>query len=141
MARYKFTNRKARIEKKFSKSAMELLIQLRPRSINAEDFTLEYGDFVGRHGTVYHDEWHLWGSADYWTGECDSYDAFFVLHDHLIMLTHDHEGEMDALNKAGWDAEIDITPYCSPWRLGTVNRAEIIRHCRQLVSAGINLDA
>ncbi|CAM6596131.1 hypothetical protein ENINCK431B_21175 [Enterobacter intestinihominis] len=33
MARYKFTNRKARIEKKFSKSAMELLIKLRPRSI------------------------------------------------------------------------------------------------------------
>ncbi|BBS32505.1 MULTISPECIES: hypothetical protein [Enterobacter cloacae complex] len=52
MARYKFTNRKARIEKKFSKSAMELLIQLRPRSINAADFTLEYGDFEGRHGTV-----------------------------------------------------------------------------------------
>ena len=61
MARYKFTNRKARIEKKFSKSAMELLIQLRPRSINAEDFTIECGYFEGRHGTVYHDEWHLWG--------------------------------------------------------------------------------
>lgn len=39
MARHKFTNRKARIEKKFSKSAMILLIQLRPRSINRKDFS------------------------------------------------------------------------------------------------------
>jgi hypothetical protein len=54
--------------KEVQKSAMELLIQLRPTSINAADFTLEYGDFEGRHGTVYHDEWHL-GASDYWTGE------------------------------------------------------------------------
>ncbi len=59
MAHNKFTNRKARIVKKFSKSAMRLLIQLRPRSINREDFSMEYIDFKGRHGTVYLDEWHL----------------------------------------------------------------------------------
>ncbi|MDU2022081.1 MAG: hypothetical protein E6736_17790 [Leclercia adecarboxylata] len=141
MARHKFTNRKARIEKKFSKSAMDLLINLRPRSINRGDFSLEYDDFKGRHGTVYHDEWHLWDSPDYWTGERDSYDAFFVLHDNLITQTHDFEGEMDARNKVGWDAEIDITPFCSPWRIGNVTRAQIIRHCRQLVSAGISWDA
>ncbi|MBA8329794.1 hypothetical protein HVX13_07280 [Citrobacter freundii] len=141
MARHKFTNRKARIEKKFSKSAMILLIQLRPRSINRKDFSLEYGDFKGRNGTVYHDEWHLWDSPDYWTGECDSYDAFFVLHDNLIAQTHDFEGEMDARNEVGWGAEIDITPFCSPWRIGNVTRSQIIRHCRQLVSAGINWDA
>lgn len=47
------------------------------------------------------------------------------------------------LRKPVSDAEIaglepiDKDPFYSPWRLGAVTRAQIIRHCRQLVKAGV----
>ncbi|MGR4047882.1 hypothetical protein [Kosakonia cowanii] len=47
MARQKFTNRKARIEKKFSTEAMRLLIALMPKQYPPEAFTLDEGYLGG----------------------------------------------------------------------------------------------
>lgn len=85
-------------------------------------------------------EWQVC-EVDYW-GEANSWDAFYLLHDALILQTTDWEG-MSRADDAEYSGEtlIDRTPFYSPWRLGIVNRAQIIRHCRQLVSSGINWDA
>ncbi|HDS6883412.1 hypothetical protein [Citrobacter sp. Cf224] len=136
MARYKFTNRKARIEKKFSTEAMRLLIALMPKQYTPESFTLDEGYLGG----MDYQEWQVC-EVDYW-GEANSWDAFYLLHDALILQTTDWEG-MSRADDAEYSGGslIDRTPFYSPWRLGTVNRAQIIKHCRQLVSAGINWDA
>ncbi|WP_343552158.1 hypothetical protein [Pantoea sp.] len=131
------TNRKARIEKKLSKQAMELLIQLLPNTCKREDFSLEYDTFDGPRGLVYHEDWCMNFGPDYW-GECDATSAFFYLHDHLITRTTDWEGEMKAREEHGWERDdFDCSPYYSPWRLGDITRGQIIGHCRRLVKAGI----
>lgn len=135
----KYTNRKARIEKKFSKSAKDLLLALMPKSYAPGDFSIESGSIWGRHGVVYHDEWVVWDAPDYWTGEQDYSDAFFVLHNFLISHTTDWEGIGNAHDAVGWDSgvEVDESPFYSPWRIGDVTRAQIISHCRKLVAAGV----
>ncbi|MGP8588134.1 hypothetical protein, partial [Salmonella enterica] len=92
MAKRKYSNRKARIEKKFSTSAKELLLRLVPKNFKPDDFSFECGGFCGRYGYVYYREWVVWGAPDYWTGEQDYSDAFFVLHDFLISHTTDWDG-------------------------------------------------
>ena len=77
-------------------------------------------------------------TVDYW-GEADSREAFDILHDQLITETTDWDGigyAYDAENSTG--EEIDKEQFYSPWRLShKVSRAEIIRHCRQLVKEGV----
>ncbi|MGJ7272144.1 hypothetical protein ABM022_07840 [Morganella morganii] len=114
-------NHKPRIEKKVTKSAMELLIKLLPSQYRKEDFYLD--DECN--------EWHF-GRADYW-GEFDAYDAFYELHKNLITETTDWEGVFRAGESNG-----DEAPYYSPWRLSKkVGRREVISHCRKLVKAGV----
>ncbi|EPY1675412.1 hypothetical protein ACW9T4_004681 [Salmonella enterica subsp. enterica] len=63
------------------------------------------------------------------------------------------KSEAELADEAGWDGighaddaeysgsgPIDKTPFYSPWRLGAVTRAQIIRHCRKLAAAGITWD-
>lgn len=83
MSRQKFTNRKARIEKKFSTEAMRLLIALMPKQYPPVAFTLDEGYLGG----LWFQEWQVC-TVDYW-GEADSYDAFFLLHNALIQQTTD----------------------------------------------------
>lgn len=137
MARY--TNRKARIEKKFSTSAKKLLLQLMPKDYNPEDFSIECGHLYGRHETIYYDEWVVWDAPDYWTGEQDYQDAFFVLHGLLINHTTDWGGIGKAHDAVNWapGVEVDESPFYSPWRIGDATRAEVISHCRKLVAAGV----
>lgn len=89
-------NRKARIEKKFSTEAMRLLMALMPRQYPADAFEMGWGyecrlDF---------DQWQV-TTVDY-CGEADSYDAFYLLHDALILQTTDWDG----IGKAHDAAEI-----------------------------------
>ncbi|MBA3175165.1 hypothetical protein CBX59_001780 [Salmonella enterica] len=141
MARRKYTNRKARIEKKFSTSAKELLLKLLPKNFTPDDFSFECDGFYGPHGYVHYREWVVWDAPDYWTGEQDYSDAFFVLHNFLISHTTDWDGigHADDAEYSG-SGPIDKTPFYSPWRLGAVTRAQIIRHCRKLAAAGITWD-
>ncbi|EAN1747466.1 hypothetical protein NEJ09_002478 [Salmonella enterica] len=130
--RDRYTNRKARIEKKFSTEAKKLLIALDPAQYPPESFTLE----EGYNGDFCYSEWQVC-TVDYW-GEADSYDAFYLLHNQLIQQTTDWDGigRADDAEIAGLEP-IDKDPFYSPWRLGAVTRAQIIRHCRQLVKAGV----
>lgn len=128
-----YDNRKARIEKKFSTEAMRLLMALMPRQYPADAFEMGCGyecrlDF---------DQWQV-TTVDYW-GEADSYDAFYLLHDALILQTTDWDGMGKAHDAAGWENYnfFDESPFYSPWRIGDVTRREIITHCRQLVKAGV----
>ncbi|MBG5923186.1 hypothetical protein [Providencia rettgeri] len=115
----KYFKRKPRIEKKFTKRAMELLLKLMPSQYKEDDFYLDVN------------EW-CWGEFDYW-GEFDSYDSFFELHKNLITMTTDWEN----LYRAGENNE-DKTPYFSPWRINyKVGRREVISHCHKLVKAGV----
>ncbi|EBY1867538.1 hypothetical protein AVB70_21090 [Salmonella enterica subsp. enterica serovar Agama] len=139
MAKRKYSNRKARIEKKFSTSAKELLLRLVPKNFKPDDFSFECGGFCGRYGYVYYREWVVWGAPDYWTGEQDYSDAFFVLHDFLISHTTDWDGIGRAHDAVNWapGVEVDESPFYSPWRIGDVTRAQIISHCRKLAAAGV----
>ncbi|UAN48027.1 hypothetical protein KGP17_11095 [Serratia sp. JSRIV001] len=133
MSKRRYDNRKARIEKKFSTEAMRLLIALMPRQYPADAFELEWG--------YSNDEWTV-TTVDYW-GEADSYDAFYLLHRSLIDQTTDWAGMGNALDAAGWVGDerekVDESPFYSPWRLGgEITRSVIIRHCRQLVKAGVS---
>ncbi|EBG5293719.1 hypothetical protein FI178_01880 [Salmonella enterica subsp. enterica] len=130
--RDRYTNRKARIEKKFSTEAKKLLIALDPAQYPPESFTLE----EGYNGDFCYSEWQVC-TVDYW-GETDGYDAFYLLHSQLIQQTTDWDGmgRADDAEIAGLEP-IDKDPFYSPWRLGAVTRAQIIRHCRQLVKAGV----
>lgn len=129
--RDRYTNRKARIEKKFSTESKKLLIALAPAQYPPESFTLD----EGYNGDFCYSEWQVC-TVDYW-GEADSYDAFYLLHSQLIQQTTDWDGigRADDAENAGLEP-IDKAPFYSPWRLGAVTRAQIIRHCRQLVKAG-----
>lgn len=132
----KHSNTKARIEKKFSKNAKELLISLFP-SLSGNEFSLESESFESYHGTVYHDEWVIWFGPDYY-GESDYQSCECLLYSWLIDNTTDFSGIMKAQEEAGWCVPIDETPFYSPWR--GASRAEIISHCRDLVRAGVTLD-
>lgn len=135
MSKRRYDNRKARIEKKFSTEAMRLLIALMPRQYPADAFDLDCGYSLRLH----YDEWAV-TTVDYW-GEADSYDAFYLLHRSLIDQTTDWEGIMNLHEAAGWGEGkeiVDESPYYSPWRMGgEITRSVIIRHCRQLVKAGV----
>nr|DAM52179.1 MAG TPA: hypothetical protein [Caudoviricetes sp.] len=132
MGRKKYTNLKARIEKKFSTEAMRLLIALMPKQYPPEAFTLDEAYIGG----LWYQEWQVC-TVDYW-GEADSYDAFFLLHSALIQQTTDWDGigNADDIEISGGEP-VDKEPFYSPWRIGDVTRAEVIRHCRQLVAAGV----
>lgn len=132
----KHSNTKARIEKKFSKNAKELLIALFP-SLASNDFSLESESFNSYHGTVYHDEWVIWFGPDYY-GESDYQSCEWLLYSWLIDNTTDFAGIMKAQEEAGWCVPIDETLFYSPWR--GASRAEIISHCRDLVHAGVTLE-
>ena len=86
----KHSNTKARIEKKFSKNAKDLLIALFP-SLAGNEFSLESNSFSSYHGTVYHDEWGVWFGPDYY-GESDYQDCEWLLYSWLIDNTTDWEG-------------------------------------------------
>ncbi|CZW71700.1 hypothetical protein ACTJNB_22515 [Enterobacter hormaechei] len=134
----KHSNTKARIEKKFSKNAKELLIALFP-SLAGNEFSLESNSFNSYHGTVYHDEWVVWFGPDYY-GESDYQDCEWLLYSWLIDNTTDWEGMGKAHDAVGWDPDIDVdeSPFYSPWR--GASRSEIISHCRDLARAGITLE-
>lgn len=134
MSRY--SNTKARIEKKFSKNAKELLIALFP-SLGGNEFSLESDSFKSYHGTVYHDEWVIWFGPDYW-GEYDEYSCYFQLYSWLIDNTTDFEGMSKAEEENDWKEGANLEPFYSPWR--GASRAEIISHCRELVRAGVTLE-
>lgn len=133
------TNAKARIEKKITKTAKDLLLQLMPKTYTQDDFSIEGDRIYGLHGTVYHDVWAVWDAPDYWTGERDYRDAFYALHEVLIANTTDWAGICKAHEAVGWESgiKVDESPYYSPWRLGDATRAEIISHCRKLAAAGV----
>lgn len=140
MSKRRYDNRKARIEKKFSTEAMRLLMALMPCQYPADAFDLDRG-YSNR---LHYDEWAV-TTVDYW-GEADSYDAFYLLHRDLINQTTDWKGIVRAHDAAGdWSEgakRVDESPYYSPWRLGgEITRSVIIRHCRQLVKAGVAWEA
>lgn len=137
--RDRYTNRKARIEKKFSTSAKELLLKLMPTVYSPSDFSFETEYFYSRQGSFHYDEWVVWDEPDYWTGEQDYRDTFYLLHNMLITQTTDWDGIGKARDAVGWElaAEFDESPFYSPFRIGDATRAQIIRHCRQLVKAGV----
>lgn len=134
MSRY--SNTKARIEKKFSKNSKDLLIALFP-SLAGNEFSVESDSFESYHGTVYHDEWVIWFGPDYW-GECDEYSCYFQLYSWLIDNTTDFEGMSKAEEENDWKEGTNLEPFYSPWR--GASRAEIISHCRELVRAGVTLE-
>ncbi|HHN5367031.1 TPA: hypothetical protein ACQ8UR_003900 [Escherichia coli] len=126
----------ARIEKKISKTAKDLLIALFPH-FQGHAFSLEEGDTEGYHGRIYYKEWHVWFGPEYWTGEYDSEDCYWILRSWLIDNTTDYEGIAKAQEDAGWCTPFDETSFYSPWR--GASRAEIISHCRDLVRSGVVL--
>ncbi len=129
-------NKKARIEKKISKTAKGLLLALVP-SLKGNSFSVECDTFESYHGTVYHEQHVVWFGPDYW-GESDYDDCYWLLYSWLIDNTTDFAGMSDAEEKAGWRGGVDLTPFYSPWR--GASRAEVISHCRDLVRAGVFLE-
>ena len=67
MSRY--SNTTARIEKKFSKVAKELLLALYS-SLRGNDFSIESDSFQSYRGRVWHEQHVVWFGPDYY-GECD----------------------------------------------------------------------
>ena len=129
MSRY--SNIKARIEKKFSTTAKELLLSL--SNFQEKDFFLDDDCCDG----VWHQQWRVEFGPDYY-GEYDSYDSFWLLYSALIDNTTDFEGISKAEEENDWREGTNLEPYYSPWR--GANRAEIISHCRDLVKAGVTLE-
>lgn len=134
MSRY--SNTKARIEKKFSKTAKELLLALYP-SLRGNEFSVEGESFKSYRGTVWHETHVVWFGPDYW-GEWDDSECYWLLYSWLIDNTTDFEGMSKAEEENGWQPGADLEPYYSPWR--SASRAEIISHCRDLVKAGVTLE-
>lgn len=134
----KQSNKKARIEKKVSKVAKELLLALYP-SLRGNEFSIESDSFESYHGRVWHDQHVVWFGPDYY-GEDDYQDCEWLLYSWLIDNTTDFEGMNAAQEAVGWqsDADVDYTPFYSTWR--GASRAEIISHCRDLVKAGVVLE-
>lgn len=136
MAKHRHTT--ARIEKKVSKTAKELLLALYP-SLRGNEFSIESDSFESYRGRVWHDQHVVWFGPDYY-GESDYQDCEWLLYSWLIKNTTDWEGICKAHDAVGWDPKIkvDETPFYSPWR--DASRAEIISHCRDLVKAGVTLE-
>ena len=134
----KHSNTKARIEKKVSKVAKGLLLELYP-SLAGNDFTVESDSFQSYRGRVWHEQHVVWFGPDYY-GESDYQPCEWLLYSWLIDYTTDWEGIGKAHDAVGWnpDIEVDETPYYSPWR--GASRAEVISHCRDLVRAGVVLE-
>ncbi|MCL6745085.1 hypothetical protein [Kosakonia sp. R1.Fl] len=135
MAKHSHTT--ARLEKKVSKNAKELLLALFPH-FKAKDFSLEEGDFTGYRGDVFHQQWHVWFGPDYFYGDYDSEDCYWILYSWLIDNTTDFEGMSAAQEENDWQEDTDLEPFYSPWR--GASRAEVISHCRDLVKAGVTLE-
>ncbi|EPM0448618.1 TPA: hypothetical protein ACGR6F_000999 [Klebsiella aerogenes] len=135
MSKRRYTNEKPRIEKKINTAAMKILIALMPRQYRQEEWSR--GE-----GMIYStcESYQTWEviTVDYW-GEADSKEAFYILHEQLILETTDWDSighAYDAENATG--EELNKEQFYSPWRLGDkVGRAEIICHCRQLVKEGV----
>ncbi|MGZ0749849.1 hypothetical protein [Kluyvera sichuanensis] len=134
MSRHSHT--KARIEKKFSKNATELLIALFP-SLAGNEFSLEGDYFESYRGTVWYEQHTVWFGPDYY-GEEDYSDCLWLLCSWLIDNTTDFEGMCKAEEENGWKEGTNLEPFYSPWR--GANRSEIISHCRDLVRAGVTLE-
>lgn len=132
----KYRNTTARIEKKVSKVSKELLLALYP-SLKGNDFTVEGDSFKSYRGTVWHEQHVVWFGPDYF-GEWDESECYWLLYSWLIDNTTDFEGMNAAQEVVGWDSDVDLTPFYSPWR--GAGRAAIISHCRDLVKAGVILD-
>ncbi|EOC0415020.1 hypothetical protein ACI00F_003818 [Cronobacter dublinensis] len=130
------SNTTARIEKKFSKVAKELLLALFP-SLRGNEFSIESDSFQSYRGTVWHEQHVVWFGPDYY-GESDYQDCEWLLYSWLIDNTTDFEGIMKLQEETGWCEPVDETPFYSPWR--GASRAEIISHCRDLVKAGVTLE-
>ncbi|KHE09631.1 hypothetical protein [Citrobacter braakii] len=129
-------NKKARIEKKISKAAKELLIALFP-SLAGNDFTVESDSFESHRGRVWHEQHVVWFGPDYW-GEWDESECYWLLYSWLIDNTTDFEGMYKAEEENDWQEGTNLEPFYSPWR--GASRAEIISHCRDLVRAGVTLE-
>lgn len=136
MAKHRHTS--ARIEKKVSKVAKELLLALYP-SLRGNEFSIEIDSFESYRGRVWHEQHVVWFGPDYY-GESDYQDCEWLLYSWLIDHTTDWEGIGKAHDAVGWDPriEVDETPFYSPWR--GAGRASIISHCRDLVKAGVTLE-
>lgn len=124
-------NRKARIEKKFSTNAKQLLIALMPKTYPESAFFIDSGDSYD----LDYVEWFT-GYGD--SESPDAIGAFQVLYDTLFWETTDYEGLMAAQEEAySSGISFDMSQFYSPWDLKNVTRAGIIRHCRELVRAGV----
>lgn len=133
----KHSNTKARIEKKFSKNAKELLIALFPH-FKETHFSLEEGYDEGYRGRMFYQEWNVWFGPDYWEGDYESEGCYWVLYSWLIDNTTDFEGMSKAEEENDWEEGTNLEPFYSPWR--GASRVEIISHCRDLVRAGVTLE-
>lgn len=134
MSRHSHT--KARIEKKISKNAKELLVALFP-SLAGNEFSLESDSFESYRGRVWHEQHAVWFGPDYY-GEDDYSDCYWLLYSWLIDNTTDFEGMSKAEEENGWKGGVNLEPFYSPWR--GASRDEIISHCRDLVRAGVTLE-
>ena len=133
----KHSNSSSRIEKKISATAKGLLVALYPGTFSENNFYLEEGYYEGYRGKVWHQQWHYWWPVDYW-GESDSDDCYWLLYSWLIDKTTDFEGMSKAEEDNHWQPGTNLEPFYSPWR--GASRAEIIRHCRELVKSGVTLE-
>lgn len=135
MIKRRYTNEKPRIEKKINTAAMRILIALMPRQYRQEAWSRGEGMIYST--CEWYQTWEV-VTVDYW-GEADSKEAFDILHDQLILETTDWDGIGHAYDiENSTDEEVDKGQFCSPWRFGKkIGRAEIIRHCRQLVKEGV----
>lgn len=133
----KHSNTKARIEKKISKIAKDLLISLFPH-FEESHFSLEEDCGEDSRGRVFYQEWHVWFGPDYWEGDYESESCYWVLYSWLIDNTTDFEGMSKAEEENDWQEGTNLEPFYSPWR--GANRSEIISHCRDLVRAGVTLE-
>jgi len=100
----KHSNSKARIEKKVSKVAKDLLLALYP-SLRGIDFTVESDSFLSYRGRVWHEQHVVWFGPDYY-GESDYMDCEWLLYSWLIDHTTDWEGIGKAHDAVGWDPDI-----------------------------------
>ena len=130
------TNKKARIEKKISKTAKDLLLALYP-SLRGNNFTIESDSFESHRGRVWHEQHVVWFGPDYW-GEWDESECYWLLYSWLIDNTTDFEGMSKAEEENDWQEGTNLEPFNSPWRGSS--RAEVISHCRDLVRAGVTLE-
>ena len=99
----RYSNSKARIEKKVSKVAKELLLALYP-SLHGNEFSIESDSFRSYRGTVWHDQHVVWFGPDHY-GESDYQDCEWLLYSWLIDNTTDWDGIGKAHDAVGWDSD------------------------------------